>query len=61
MSVRKELMRHAMTDSKRQAHSKGVEMVLRSKKPDQTSHPGMPGCRDWKLMGVFQFAQNPRN
>ncbi len=48
-SVQKELMRHAgiqtplniygkaMTDSKRQAHSKVIEMVLSGSKSDQTS------------------------
>jgi integrase len=48
LTVQKELMRHAsiqttmniygkaMTDSKRQAHSKVVEMVLNSRKNDQT-------------------------
>jgi integrase len=49
MSVQKELMRHAsiqttmnvygkaMTDSKRQAHSKVVEMVLKGKKTNDAA------------------------
>ena len=49
MSVQKELMRHAsiqttmnvygkaMTDSKRQAHSKVVEMVLKGKKSNEAA------------------------
>jgi integrase len=49
MTVQKELMRHAsiqttmnvygkaMTDSKRQAHSKVVEMVLKSKKSNDAT------------------------
>ncbi|HWF09774.1 MAG TPA: tyrosine-type recombinase/integrase, partial [Bryobacteraceae bacterium] len=54
LTVQKELMRHAsiqttmniygkaMTDSKRQAHSKVVEMVLNSSKNDQTDHHKKP-------------------
>ena len=53
-TVQKELMRHAsiqttmniygkaMTDSKRQAHSKVVEMVLNSSKNDQTADHKKP-------------------
>src|SRR5262249_38183980 len=51
VTVQKELMRHAsiqttmniygkaMADTKRQAHSKVVEMVLKTKKPRQPSSP----------------------
>jgi len=54
LTVQKELMRHAsiqttmniygkaMTDSKRRAHSKVVEMVLNSGKTDQTAEHQMP-------------------
>jgi integrase len=54
LTVQKELMRHAsiqttmniygkaMTDSKRQAHSKVVEMVLNSSKNDQTADHKQP-------------------
>jgi integrase len=54
LTVQKELMRHAsiqttmniygkaMTDSKRQAHSKVVEMVLNSSKNDQTDDHKKP-------------------
>ena len=54
MTVQKELMRHAsiqttmnvygkaMTDSKRQAHSKVVEMVMRGKKADEGSASERP-------------------
>jgi integrase len=54
LTVQKELMRHAsiqntmniygkaMTDSKRRAHSKVVEMVLNSGKTDQTADHKMP-------------------
>ncbi|MGO9229210.1 MAG: tyrosine-type recombinase/integrase [Bryobacteraceae bacterium] len=54
LTVQKELMRHAsiqttmniygkaMTDSKRRAHSKVVEMVLNSSKTDQTADHKMP-------------------
>ena len=67
LTVQKELMRHAsiqttmniygkaMTDSKRQAHSKVVEMVLNSGKSDQL-RPEDAGCGYWELMGVFWCA-----
>ena len=71
LTVQKELMRHAsiqttmniygkaMTDSKRQAHSKVVEMVLNgSKSRNATKNAGF--CY-WELMGVFWCAQNPCN
>jgi integrase len=54
LTVQKELMRHAsiqttmniygkaMTDSKRQAHSKVVKMVLNSSKSKETLDPNSP-------------------
>ena len=56
MSVQKELMRHAriqttmnvygkaMTDSKRNAHSKVVEMILKSKKHEGTELSEVSFC-----------------
>jgi integrase len=64
LTVQKELMRHAsiqttmniygkaMTDSKRQAHSKVVE---------GTHRPKRRCCGYWELMGVFWYASNPCN
>ena len=73
LTVQKELMRHAsiqttmnvygkaMTDSKRQAHSKVVEMVL---KPQQNRR-NRPATRSrLRLLGVngsLWYARNPRN
>jgi superoxide dismutase len=56
LTVQKELMRHAsiqttmdicgkaMTDSKRQAHSKVVEMVLNARKSEKTADHKKPGA-----------------
>jgi hypothetical protein len=66
----RQLMRHAsvqttmsiygraMTDSKRHAHSKVVEMVLKS---DKTDGVVSPENTNGSLKGVFRFAQNPGN
>ena len=72
MTVQKELMRHAsiqttmnvygkaMTDSKRQAHSKVVEMALKGKKSNERGLGTLGRCY-WEQMGVFRSAQNPCN
>ena len=67
LTVQKELMRHAsiqttmniygkaMTDSKRQAHSKVVEMVLKSRKSREAASRKEPVRGYWELMGVFRY------
>ena len=74
LTVQKELMRHAsiqttmniygkaMTDSKRQAHSKVVELVLKQPaKSEETAGQKKPVSGYWELMGVFGTLRNPRN
>ena len=64
LTVQKELMRHAsiqttmniygkaMTDTKRQAHRKVVEMVLKAQQIRGKRRPEEADCRYWELMGV---------
>ncbi len=72
MGVQKELMRHAsiqttmniygmtMTDSKRQAHSKVVEMVLKGNKSSEVAATERVVAATG-VNGSFRFAQNPSN
>ena len=51
----------AMTDSKRQAHSKVVEMVLNGSKNGPNRRPQEAGRGYWELMGVGGMPGKPRN
>ena len=51
----------AMTDSKRQAHSKVVEMVLKQQQIRANRRPEEAGRGYWELMGVCGTLGNPRN
>ena len=74
ITVQKELMRHAsiqttmnvygraMTDSKSQAHSNVVQMVLNSSKSEETAGQDKPGCCYWELREFLRFrSANPCN
>jgi Phage integrase family len=73
LTVQKELMRHAsiqttmniygkaMTDSKRQAHSKVCRDGPKQQQIEGNRWPEQPGCGYWELMGVFWCASNPCN
>ena len=51
----------AMTDTKRKANSKVVEMILKPQQNGGNRRPEEAGHGYWELMGVGGTLENPRN